>query len=94
MVMPDAVDPREAFSLVYGTGISLDPFASFDEVRYQLPADLSDCLYGSEYEGATAVLTTADSEPERPLILLWSILAGTLLLVVIVHLRRRFKLGQ
>ncbi|MEC8332206.1 MAG: FMN-binding protein [Pseudomonadota bacterium] len=94
MVMPDSVDPREAFSLVYGTGISLDPFASFDEVRYQLPADLSDFLYGSEYEGATAVLTTADSEPERPWILLWSTLAGTLLLVAIVHLRRRFKLGQ
>ncbi|MEC8356909.1 MAG: FMN-binding protein [Pseudomonadota bacterium] len=94
MVMPDAVDPREAFSLAYGTGISLDPFASFDEVRYQLPADLSDFLYGSEYEGATAVLTTADSEPERPWILLWSTLAGTLLLVAIVHLRRRFKLGQ
>ena len=94
MVMPDSVDPREAFSLVYGTGISLDPFASFDEVRYQLPADLSDFLYGSEYERATAVLTTADSEPERPWILLWSTLAGTLLLVAIVHLRRRFKLGQ
>ncbi|MEC8472480.1 MAG: FMN-binding protein [Pseudomonadota bacterium] len=94
MVMPDAVDPREAFSLAYGTGISLDPFASFDEVRYQLPADLSDFLYGSEYEGATAVLTTADSEPERPWILLCSILAGTLLLVAVVHLRRRFKLGQ
>ena len=94
MVMPDAVDPREAFSLVYGTGIGLDPFASFDEVRYQLPADLSDFLYGSEYEGTTAVLTTADSGPKRPWILLCSILAGTLLLVAIVHLRRRLKLGQ
>ena len=94
MVMPDAVDPREAFSLVYGTGTSLDPFASFDEVRYRLPADFSDFLYGSEYEGATAALTRADSDPERPWILLCSILAGTLLLVAIVHLRRRFKLGQ
>ena len=94
MVMPDAVDPREAFSLVYGTGIGLDPFASFDEVRYQLPADLSHFLYGSEYEGTTAVLTTADSGPKRPWILLCSILAGTLLLVAIVHLRRRLKLGQ
>lgn len=94
MVMPDAVDPREAFSLVYGTGIGLDPFASFDEVRYQLPADLSDFLYGSEYEGTTAVLTTADSGPKRPWILLCSILAGTLLLVAIVHLRRRLKRGQ
>lgn len=94
MVMPDAVDPREAFSLVYGTGIGLDPFASFDEVRYQLPADLSDFLYGSEYEGTTAVLTTADSGPKRPWILLCSILAGTLLLVAIVDLRRRLKLGQ
>lgn len=94
MVMPDAVDPREAFSLVYGTGIGLDPFASFDEVRYQLPADLSDFLYGSEHEGTAAVLTTADSGPKRPWILLCSILAGTLLLVAIVHLRRRLKLGQ
>ena len=94
LVMPDAVDPREAFSLVYGTGTSLDPFASFDEVRYRLPADFSDFLYGSEYEGATADLTRADSDPERPWILLCSILAGTLLLVAIVHLRRRFKLGK
>ena len=93
MVMPDAVDPREAFSLVYGTGTGLDPFASFDEVRYQLPADLSDFLYGSEYEGMTAVLTTAGSEPMLLWILLCSILAGTLLLVATVHLRRRFKLG-
>lgn len=94
MVMPDAVDPREAFSLVYGTGIGLDPFASFDEVRYQLPADLSDFLYGSEYEGATAVLTTAGYEAKRPWILLCSILGGTLLLVATVRLRRRYQLGQ
>ena len=93
MVMPAAVDPRGAFSLVYGTGTGLDPFASFDEVRYQLPADLSDFLYGSECEGMTAVLTTAGSEPMLLWILLCSILAGTLLLVATVHLRRRFKLG-
>ena len=94
MVMPDAVNPQEAFSLVYGTGIGLDPFASFDEVRYQLPEDLSDFLYGYEYEGTTAVLTTAGSEPKQLWILLCLIFAGTLLLVATVHLRRRFKLGQ
>ena len=28
MVMPEVVNPREAFSLVYGTGTDLDPFDS------------------------------------------------------------------
>ena len=61
MVMPEAVNPREAFRLVYGTGTGLDPFASFDEVRYQLPASLSDFLYGSDHEAAT--LTAAVANP-------------------------------
>ena len=61
MVMPEAVNPREAFRLVYGTGTGLDPFASFDEVRYQLPASLSDFLYGSDHEAAAATTAKADS---------------------------------
>ena len=58
MVMPEAVNPREAFRLVYGTGTDLDPFASFDEVHYQLPASLSDFLYGSDHEAAAATLSS------------------------------------
>ena len=74
MVMPEAVNPREAFRLVYGTGTGLDPFASFDEVRYQLPASLSDFLYGSDHEAAAATLTAAKADPDSLWILLSSIL--------------------
>ena len=94
MVMPEAVNPREAFRLVYGTGTDLDPFASFDEVRYQLPASLSDFLYGSDHEAAAATLTAAEADPDSLLILLSSILVATLLLVAAVHLRRRLKLSE
>ena len=78
MVMPEAVNPREAFRLVYGTGTGLDPFASFDEVRYQLPASLSDFLYGSDHEAAAATLTAAKADPDSLWILLSSILMATL----------------
>lgn len=94
MVMPEAVNPREAFRLVYGTGTGLDPFASFDEVRYQLPASLSDFLYGSDYEAAAATLTAAKADPDSLWILLSTILVATLLLVAAVHLRRKLKLGD
>ena len=94
MVMPEAVNPREAFRLVYGTGTGLDPFASFDEVRYQLPASLSDFLYGSDHEAAAATLTAANADPDSLWILLSSILMPTLLLVAAVHLRRRLKLSE
>ena len=94
MVMPDAVNPREAFRLVYGTGAGLDPFASFDEVRYQLPASLSDFLYGSDHEAAAATLTAAKADPDSLWILLSSILVATLLLVAAVHLRRKLKLSE
>ena len=94
MVMPETVNPREAFSLVYGTGPDLDPFVSFDEVHYQLPAALSDFLYGSEYEAATAILTSAEAAPKGLQVLLWSILAATLLLVAAVHLRRKLNLKE
>ena len=92
MVMPEAVNPREAFRLVYGTGTDLDPFASFDEVRYQLPASLSDFLYGSDHEAAAATLSAAKADPDSLWILLSSILLATLLLVAAVHLRRKLKL--
>ena len=94
MVMPEAVNPREAFRLVYGTGTGLDPFASFDEVRYQLPANLSDFLYGSDHEAAAATLTAANADPDSLWILLSSILMPTLLLVAAVHLRRKLKLSE
>lgn len=94
MVMPEAVNPREAFRLVYGTGTDLDPFASFDEVRYQLPASLSDFLYGSDHEAAAATLTAAKTDPDSLWILLSSILVATLLLVAAVHLRRKLKLSE
>ena len=94
MVMPETVNPREAFSLVYGTGPALDPFASFDEVRYQLPAALSDFLYGSDYEAATATLTSPEADPNGLQVLLCSILAATLLLVAAVHLRRKLNLKE
>ena len=94
MVMPEAVNPREAFRLVYGTGTDLDPFASFDEVRYQLPASLSDFLYGSDHEEAAATLTAAKADPDSLWILLSSILVATLLLVAAVHLRRKLKLSE
>ena len=94
MVMPEAVNPREAFRLVYGTGAGLDPFASFDEVRYQLPASLSDFLYGSDHEAAAATLTAAKADPDSLWILLSSILMPTLLLVAAVHLRRKLKLSE
>ena len=94
MVMPEAVNPREAFRLVYGTGTGLDPFASFDEVRYQLPASLSDFLYGSDHEAAAATLTAAKADPDSLWILLSSILVATLLLVAAVHLRRKLKLSE
>lgn len=94
MVMPEAVNPREAFRLVYGTGTDLDPFASFDEVRYQLPASLSDFLYGSDHEAAAATLTAAKADPDSLWILLSSILVATLLLVAAVHLRRKLKLSE
>ena len=94
MVMPEAVNPREAFRLVYGTGAGLDPFASFDEVRYQLPASLSDFLYGSDHEAAAATLTAAKADPDSLWILLSSILVATLLLVAAVHLRRKLKLSE
>ena len=94
MVMPEAVNPREAFRLVYGTGTGLDPFASFDEVRYQLPASLSDFLYGSDHEAAAATLTAANADPDSLWILLSSILMLTLLLVAAVHLRRKLKLSE
>ncbi len=94
MVMPEAVNPREAFRLVYGTGTDLDPFASFDEVRYQLPASLSDFLYGSDHEAAAATLTAANTDPDSLWILLSSILVATLLLVAAVHLRRKLKLSE
>ena len=92
MVMPEVVNPREAFSLVYGTGTDLDPFDSFDEVRYQLPASLSDFLYGSDHEAAAATLTAAKADPDSLWILLSSILLATLLLVAAVHLWRKIKL--
>ena len=94
MVMPEAVNPREAFRLVYGTGTGLDPFASFDEVRYQLPASLSDFLYGSDHEAAAATLTAAKADPDSLWILLSSILVATLLLVAAVHLWRKLKLSE
>ena len=94
MVMPEAVNPREAFRLVYGTGTDLDPFASFDEVHYQLPASLSDFLYGSDHEAAAATLTAAKTDPDSLWILLSSILVATLLLVAAVHLRRKLKLSE
>ena len=94
MVMPERVNPREAFSLVYGTGPALDPFASFDEVRYQLPANLSEFLYGSEYEATTAILTSTKADPNGLRDLLCLILAATLLLLAAVHLRRFLKLSE
>ena len=94
MVMPEAVNPREAFRLVYGTGTDLDPFASFDEVHYQLPASLSDFLYGSDHEAAAATLTAAKADPDSLWILLSSILVATLLLAAAVHLRRKLKLSE
>ena len=94
MVMPETVNPREAFSLVYGTGPALDPFASFDEVRYQLPANLSEFLYGSEYEATTAILTSTKADPNGLRDLLCLILAATLLLLAAVHLRRFLKLSE
>ena len=94
MVMPELVNPREAFRLVYGTGTDLDPFASFDEVRYQLPASLSDFLYGSDHETAAATLTAAKADPESLWILLSSILLATLLLVAAVHLWRKLTLSE
>ena len=94
MVMPETVNPREAFSLVYGTGPGFESFASFDEVRHQLPATLSNFLYGSEYEAATATLTSAEAVPHGLQVLLCSILAATLLLVAAVHLRRRVNLSE
>ncbi|MFZ9027269.1 MAG: hypothetical protein ACO2Z6_11500, partial [Pseudohongiellaceae bacterium] len=94
MVMPEAVNPREAFRLVYGTGTDLDPFASFDEVRYQLPASLSDFLYGSDHEAAAATLSASKADPDSLWILLSSILLATLLLVAAVHLRRKLKLSE
>ncbi|MGB0702909.1 MAG: FMN-binding protein [Pseudohongiellaceae bacterium] len=93
MVMPEAVNPREAFRLVYGTGTDLDPFASFDEVHYQLPASLSDFLYGSDHEAA-ATLSASKADPDSLWILLSSILVATLLLVAAVHLQRKLKLGE
>ena len=94
MVMPEAVNPREAFRLVYGTGTGLDPFASFDEVRYQLPASLSDFLYGSDHEAAAATLSASKADPDSLWILLSSILLATLLLVAAVHLWRKLKLSE
>ena len=94
MVMPEAVNPREAFRLVYGTGTDLDPFASFDEVHYQLPASLSDFLYGSDHEAAAATLSASKADPDSLWILLRSILVATLLLVAAVHLQRKLKLGE
>ena len=94
MVMPETVNPREAFSLVYGTGPALDPFTSFDEVRYQLPAALSDFLYGSDYEAATATLASPEGDPNGLQVLLSSILAATLLLVAAVHLRRKLNMSE
>ena len=94
MVMPEAVNPREAFRLVYGTGTGLDPFASYDEVRYQLPASLSDFLYGSDHEAAAATLTAAKADPDSLWILLSLILVATLLLVAAVHLWRKLKLTE
>ena len=94
MVMPEAVNPREAFRLVYGTGAGLDPFASYDEVRYQLPASLSDFLYGSDHEAAAATLTAAKADPDSLWILLSLILVVTLLLVAAVHLWRKLKLTE
>ena len=94
MVMPEAVNPREAFRLVYGTGTDLDPFASFDEVHYQLPASLSDFLYGSDHEAAAATLSASKADPDSLWILLSSILMPTLLLVAAVHLRRKLKLSE
>ena len=94
MVMPEAVNPREAFRLVYGTGTDLDPFASFDEVRYQLPASLSDFLYGSDHEAAAATLSASKADPDSLRVLLSSILVVTLLLVAAVHLRRKLKLSE
>ena len=94
VVMPETVNPREAFSLVYGTGPALDPFASFDEVRYQLPANLSEFLYGSEYEATTAILTSTKADPNGLRDLLCLILAATLLLLAAVHLRRFLKLSE
>ena len=94
MVMPEAVNPREAFRLVYGTGTDLDPFASFDEVHYQLPASLSDFLYGSDHEAAAATLSASKADPDSLWILLSSILLATLLLVAAVHLRRKLKLSE
>ena len=94
MVMPQAVNPRQAFRLVYGTGTDLDPFASFDEVHYQLPASLSDFLYGSDHEAAAATLSASKADPDSLWILLSSILLATLLLVAAVHLRRKLKLSE
>ena len=94
MVMPEAVNPREAFRLVYGTGTDLDPFASFDEVHYQLPASLSDFLYGSDHEAAAATLSASKADPDNLWILLSSILVATLLLVAAVHLQRELKLSE
>ena len=94
MVMPEAVNPREAFRLVYGTGTDLDPFASFDEVHYQLPASLSDFLYGSDHEAAAATLSASKADPDSLWILLRLILVATLLLVAAVHLQRKLKLGE
>ena len=94
LVMPEAVNPREAFRLVYGTGTDLDPFASFDEVHYQLPASLSDFLYGSDHEAAAATLSASKADPDSLWILLSSILLATLLLVAAVHLRRKLKLSE
>ena len=94
MVMPEAVNPREAFRLVYGTGTGLDPFASFDEVHYQLPASLSDFLYGSDHEAAAATLSASKADSDSLWILLSSILMPTLLLVAAVHLRRKLKLSE
>lgn len=87
MVIPETVNLREAFSLVYGTGHGLDSSVSFDGVRYQLPVALSDFLYGSEYEAATEILTSAEADTNGLRDLLCSILAATLLLGAAVRRR-------
>ena len=94
MVIPETVNLREAFSLVYGTGTGLDSSDSFDGVRYHLPVALSDFLYGSEYEAAAERLTSAEADTESLRVLLCSTLAETLLLVAAVRLRRRLKPGE
>ena len=94
MVIPETLNLREAFSLVYGTEHGLDSSVSFDGVRYQLPVALSDSLYGSEYEAATAILTSVEADPNGLQVLLCSILAATLLLVTAVHLRRKLNLSE